>query len=59
MIATKTVYNIKGLTKIINDQLYKGLSPVFDIVKARRFRLAEHTFRDKTSPVHLNEILSQ
>ena len=49
----KKVYNIKGITKISNERLYKGLSPVSDIIKARRLRLAGHTFRDKTSPAHL------
>ena len=49
----KKVYNIKGITKIRNERLYKGLSPVSDIIKARRLRLAGHTFRDKTSPAHL------
>ena len=49
----KKVYNIKGITKISNERLYKGLSPVSDIIKARRLRLAGHTFRDQTSPAHL------
>lgn len=49
----KKVYNIKGLTKITKERLYKGLSPVSDIIKAKRHRLAGQIFRDKTSPAHL------
>ena len=38
----KNVYNIKGLTMITNKQLYKDLTPVSDIIKVRRLRLAGH-----------------
>ena len=48
----KEVYNIKGLTKITNKQLYNSLSPVSYVIKARRLRLAAHTFRDTSSPAH-------
>ena len=48
----RKVYNIKGLTRITNKQLYNGLSPVSNTIKARRLRLAGHTFRDESSPAH-------
>ena len=48
----RKVYNIKGLTRITNKQLYNGLSPVSNTIKARRLRLAGHTFRDTSSPAH-------
>ena len=48
----RKVYNIDGLAKISNAQLYNGLNPVSETIRFRRLKLAGHTFRDKSSPAH-------
>ena len=46
----RKVLNVNALDKIKYEGLYGKLPPISQIIQAARLKLADHVFRDKTSP---------